>query len=101
MSPRGRDGQYKIGEKVDIHVERQDANFDRACDAAYNLALMYLGVDEDGYANNVKDAGRDGSIMVQFVVYIHGGSMVGQTHTYHFQAWIEVHEDEDEDEDDG
>jgi hypothetical protein len=88
--------RYKIGEKVDIRVERQEANMDRACDEAYRMALIYLGIDDDGYANNVKDAGRDGSIMLQFVSFIHGASMVGHAFTYHFQTWIEAQEDEDD-----
>lgn len=85
--------QLEIGEKVDIHITRQESHFDRACDEAYRMALYRLGIDDAGYANNVKGAGRNGSIMCQFVTYTHGASMVGHEHHYHFQAWIEIPED--------
>jgi hypothetical protein len=88
--------QLEIGEKVDIYITRRECNQDRACDEAYKMALYELGVDDSGYANNVKGAGRAGVIHCQFITYIHSASMVGHEHLYHFQAWVDVPEDDDD-----
>lgn len=88
--------QYKIGEKIDLHVERQEAHFDRACDAAYRMAMMRFDCDDCGHLNNVQDSCRStDTVIVEFKSYRHTGSMAGQSHHYHFVAWVQRHEDEE------
>lgn len=88
--------ELEIGEKVDIYITRTESDFDRACDEGYRMALFKLGVDDAGYANNVKGAGRQGVIKCRSISYTHSASMVGHEHLYHFQAWVEVPEDDDD-----
>ncbi len=91
--------QYAAGEKVPIHISRQESNFDRACEAAYKYALMRFHADDDGYLNNVKDSERStDSVVVEFVSYRHTGGMGGQSFQYEFVAWVERYVDEDDEE---
>jgi hypothetical protein len=89
--------RYQPGERVQIPINRLDANFDRACDSAYHLALMMFGADEDGHLTNVKDSERScDTIVVEFIGYRHSGSMAGQSHDYEFVAWVDRYEEEDD-----
>ena len=85
MSP-----QYKVGEKISIQVSRTEANFDRACDMAYRMALVRFDCDDCGHLNNVEDSQRStDSVEVEFKSYRHSGGMGGQNITYIFEAWVE------------
>ncbi len=85
----------QINQKIDIVIYRKEANFDRACDAAYEWALSKFEVDECGHINAVENSRRStDSLVVQFTSYKHIGTMAGQDHIYSFSAWIERHEDE-------
>lgn len=69
--------KYRIGQGVTIHIDRQEANFDRACDEAIYRALRLFGVDDCGHINNVEGAQRsDSSVEIKFVEYQVGLSMV-------------------------
>lgn len=86
---------YKINEVVDIVVTGQESNFDRACDAAYNIALSMFGIDDYGHSNNVEGFQRSTDvIVVEFKSYKCVGSMVGHEHQYMFKAWVERNSEE-------
>lgn len=93
MEPR-----YALREKITIEVPRRESGFDRACDFAYEMALDRFGCDEDGYINNVIGAGRDHTLFVEFVNYVHSGNMVGHSHIYTFKAHVGGGEEELENE---
>lgn len=81
--------QYIIGEKIDITVERQETNFDKACDSARRLALSIFGIDEFGHINNVKDASRSETYMeITFKGYKQTCSMSGGDIVYTFEAVV-------------
>lgn len=86
---------FQINQKVDIIICRKEANFDRACDAAYEWALSKFEVSETGHINAVENSSRStDSLVVQFTSYQRIGTIVGQDHIYSFSAWIERHDDE-------
>ena len=69
--------------KREINVNRNEANFDRACDEAHRLACIQFGLDDDGYSYIVKDWERSNClIQVCFKSYRHATSC----HTYTFIA---------------
>ena len=86
--------KYAIVQKVDFTIDRQEADFDRACDGAWQRAVSIFGVDDCGHIQNVKGADRSSSsIKVEFVSYLLSIGMLGGSHTYFFRTWIENDED--------
>lgn len=82
--------------RENITVSREECNFDRACDTAYRMALSKFDVDDNGHIARVPGAERSCcSVVVEFVKYVHGGSTVGHSHEYTFEARVEKHVDED------
>ena len=81
--------QYKLNEEVEIVVNREEAHFDQACDAATRGAVQRFGVNEYGHITNVEGAERcDSSIEMMFVDYHVSGGMGGWTHYYRFKAKV-------------
>lgn len=81
---------YQAGQREQLLITRDEANFDRASDAAYELALMRFGSDDGGHLTNVIDSERStDAVMVEFVYYRRSGGMSGQSHMYVFEAWVE------------
>ena len=68
-----------------FRVERQEADFDRACDEAWRRYMSIIGMDDDGYATRVDgwERSRD-EISVQFVGYVRWGSW----HHYRFTGTV-------------
>jgi len=78
--------KYEIGERVEFTIKRIESNFDRACDAAYDQALLTFGADDSGCLTRVKDSEcHQDYIVVEFVRYVR----VINNHEYHFIAWVE------------
>jgi hypothetical protein len=72
-----------IGDSVDLHVVRQESNFDRACDAAYLRAINHFEIDEDGHSRRIKDWDRTCCcIELEFIRY----KRIGNEHCYLFRA---------------
>ena len=83
--------QMKIGESIEFSVHRSEANFDRACDEAYRLAVMMFGIDENGRSGRVD--GWESStcwIDLEFVRYIRSGGV----HDYAFTARTDCEKDD-------
>ena len=80
---------YQIEERVPYAIDRGDAHFDRAAEAAYDRAVGFFDVDEAGYINNVPAPNRstDG-LHVEFKTLEITGTMGGVRYTYHFEAWV-------------
>ncbi len=77
----------KILKSEKIVIDRNESNFDRACDEAYNRTVMMLGIDDCGHADKVKGWDRSRcSVRVVFVSYEHYGSMIGHEHRYTFRG---------------
>ncbi len=55
---------YKKDIKEVILVERQEENFDKACEHAYSRACMLFGLNDAGIFERVEDAERDGQIPI-------------------------------------
>lgn len=81
--------KYSRGERITIHVDRQESNFDRASEAAIRMALERFGVDEAGYVANVDVERSEANVNVKFVGYQAIGGMGGWSHVYTFEAWVE------------
>lgn len=79
----------------DIVVRRSEVNFDKACEEAYEIALIKFGIDENGHARDKNFPRSESSLHVQSVVFEHIGGMGGQSYMYRFIAWME-REDTDE-----
>ena len=74
-----------------IIVQRLEANFDRACDYAYRLALSRFGFDDCGRTDRLDLSDFDrttDSVCVTFVRYRQSGGMGGREHIYEFEATI-------------
>ena len=85
---------YLINEQVEITIDRSEANFDRASDSAYSMAVGMFGIDEDGHSSNVEGWERSSSwIEVVFDTYLRHG----HTHLYAFVACPRKAESADED----
>lgn len=84
----------KVLARTSFTVSRRECCFDRACDAAYQLALGKFGVGEDGYIANVVGGGEGCSMVVEFVKYVRSGSMAGHSHEYTFEARVEEYDDD-------
>lgn len=81
----------KCGDVRDITITRFEANFDRACDEAYRLAVSMFGINEDGHSERIKDWERSRCwIQLDFVSYIRSG----QEHCYTFFATPKKSEDD-------
>lgn len=79
-----------------IFVQRQDANFDRACDHANGMALVIFGIDEDGHSTKYPEYERSrDSIHVLFKSYKCMLGMTGADHIYTYMTWVERGDDED------
>ena len=75
----------QLNDFVQFVVIRQQADFDRACDSAYDLAKVHLGVDENGDCKNVEGWSRKSCwVEVEFVSLCSTYSPVGQEHVYKF-----------------
>lgn len=66
-----------MSDRVRITINRREANFDRACDEAYDMALEEIG--------DKIDSDRD--LVVRFVSYAHEGTHVGHSHLYVFEIY--------------
>jgi len=85
-----------LGEIRQIPISRRDAHFDRATEEAYRQACFIVGVDQDGYINNVEGATRSGStLMVEWKSLHVEGGMGGIRYIYTFDCWVDEIEDED------
>lgn len=70
-----------------VTVTRQEANFDRACDEAYDRAVLVFGIDDCGHSAKVKGWDRSSCyVVVTFTSYCQTGGMGGDSYTYEFQA---------------
>jgi hypothetical protein len=88
---------YKINQKVDIRIQDNRADFDRACESANYQAVMLFGIDDCGHSSKVEGWERSNcSIKIEFKKYTQYGNMVGWSHVYLFEAWVEQHIEEDE-----
>ena len=80
----------EIGERINISINRREAHFDRACDAAYCSAVSMFGVDDYGHSNKVIGWSRsDCSIVTEFEKY----TRIDDNHIYKFIAYVEKAED--------
>lgn len=83
-----------------IQVARDEANFDRAYDAARDRAVDLCQVDEDGHS---KIEGWDRSscrIVIEFISLSCRIGMTGDDLTYEFLVWAEAIDTDDDDDDD-
>lgn len=87
VDPMKGDGMFQVQERVTVRVFRDEPDFDRACDSAYQLALSKFGADRDGYLTAIDHPGRDLTLVVKFKSYRKEGDMHGQTDIYEFDAW--------------
>ncbi len=83
-----------------IHTKRQcdiirsEANFDRACDEAYDLAIALLGIDEDWDTTRVKGwCAKRSTIRIEF----HGYYRTPGEHVYKFTVTAFSNTEEDDD----
>jgi len=85
----------KINERKKIVIDRTDAHFDRACEAAYKHACLAAGVNDSGHMENVEgsDRSRD-ALHVEFVGYECQGGMGGISHTYKFEMYVTLEDDD-------
>lgn len=74
----------KIGDTITVHVYREEANFDKACEMSYRMALHDLRIGEDGYARGSTDLTRF-RIEVRFVGYT---CTAPDEHNYEFTATV-------------
>ena len=82
--------KYKIGQRIPITITRKESGFDRACEEAYDLALITFGYDDYGSLLNVDDSHRsEDSVELKLLAFTISGNMVGVTYFYKFEAWVE------------
>lgn len=80
-----------IGDSIEIIVNRDESHFDRACDSAYQRAVLLFGIDENGHSKRVKDWERSCCwIEIEFIRY----KRIGSDHCYIFMAKTAKNEDE-------
>jgi hypothetical protein len=83
-----------IGDVEEIYISRLEANFDRACDTAYQRALWHFGIDQDGHSTKVKHWERSCCwIEVDFVTY----KRIGSEHLYFFKISTARNEEDKDD----
>ncbi len=76
--------------EFEFNINRDEANFDRACDSARQYALTFLDVDEDGNINAIKDSCRSTDyISIVFVSLTMCGGMGGWNYCYAFKCSVE------------
>ena len=86
---------------VRVKIVRTEADFDRACEAAYERAKFM--VSEDGHPYDNRFSRNGFTLNVDFVGYTHTASMSGHEIVYRFKAYLEQdkqYDQDDEDEDD-
>ena len=71
-----------------ITVTREDANFDRACDTAYKIALSMFEFDDYGHCKVPGYDRSEHSLTVEFWDYTILGNMTGVSHIYKFRTWV-------------
>lgn len=72
-----------IGDSTDLHVVREEAHFDRACERAHRQAMDYFEIDAVNQSRRVKDWDRFSCyIRIEFKSYYRTGS----SHCYLFTA---------------
>jgi len=77
--------QIKPNQNRFLTVTRQESNFDRACEEAYELALVLVGADHDGYMLNVEGTDRStDALHVEFVTYRVKDGLAAIEHEYRF-----------------
>lgn len=85
----------KIRERKLIAVERQEANFDRACDAARSIAMGMFGCSYAGHLDNVEDSDRSTDwVVIEFLSYRNIASMGGESYIYEFFAYVDREDEE-------
>lgn len=90
------DFNYRLTEFKAIYVSRQESNFDRACDSAYQQALVFFEIDKDGHCGKVENYERsNSSVHIRFKSYETSGGMSGIAHNYVFEAWVQQYDDEE------
>lgn len=73
-----------------IVITRQEHNFDKAFEFAYNEAVYKFGIDDSGHCEDYKNFPRyDSSLVVVFDRCTHKGGMGGQSITYEYTAYME------------
>lgn len=82
-------GMFRIGQIVEIVIDRTEPNFDKACEQAYKKACKIFGVDEDGHITNVENSARStDSVVIDFKHFRCSGSMAGGECYYVFDTWV-------------
>ncbi len=75
----------QIGDIENIIVDRNESGFDRACDAAFRMAIARFGVDDNGHSSRVEGWERSQCwVEVEFLRYVRSGC----NHTYTFSAMV-------------
>ena len=75
----------KILYERNFTISRTESGFDKACDSARERALVMLGMDEDGYAEDVEGWNRSTDfIEIVFVSLSIMGDMCGGGYIYSF-----------------
>ena len=88
---------YQPGQRVEFHVFRNEANFDRACDEARTHANITFGCNEDGHLKNVTGSDRSkDSVVIEFVSYRVSVGMSGHCHQYRFSTFVDRYIDEED-----
>lgn len=83
-----------IGKIESIRITDSRADFDKACTEAYYSTIEIFGITVDGCSDKIDFVRSTDTIHVKFVSYERVGTMVGHTHVYKFEVWIEREEDE-------
>jgi hypothetical protein len=79
----------------EVFVIRQEANFDKACDEAYDKAISILKIDEDGHSSIPIWHRSSCFVIVSFQEYLHTGSMGSHEHKYIFLVEAIMNEEDD------
>lgn len=78
-----------IKDKHTFSIDIREADFDKACNSAYQYAVSYYDIDDSGHCHKYEDVERfSSSITIKFKGYQREGSMIGHTHAYKFECWI-------------
>jgi hypothetical protein len=76
---------FKINQSETIVIDRNESGFDRACDAAFRMAISTFKIDDDGHTSRVEGWHRSQCwVEVEFARYIRSGC----NHTYTFLATV-------------
>lgn len=74
---------------VTIISVRKYPHFDNACAEAYREALIFFGIDEDGYSNKIKYERSTDSVHVKFISVEISAGYAHYECVYNFETWIE------------